>query len=288
MPCLAWNEVNRSTIVSSASSQLTGTNLPFLRNKGCLARPGASRMWCSLNPFGQNLPTFTGCLGSPAHRDGFAVFHSDQHAASDRAVSASGGNPLLRNARLRDMAEARIFVVGILFTPNVDTQDAAELCLYFGEHASSLARLEESKRHVERHDRDEEDIAGANYTTECGDESKRRLAGKGKGRGSGNQDHRGRKYPADRSLEHQAPQRLSPRSDDERRRRTCGQPGSQARAARARTQPMRGEPMRRSAITCLGQNHENGDGDQRGNSRVNTLDNNAPSNAALKRKSNGV
>ena len=41
-PCFAWTFRNRSTIVESASFQLTGSSLPFLRSSGYFARFSAA------------------------------------------------------------------------------------------------------------------------------------------------------------------------------------------------------------------------------------------------------
>src|ERR1035437_1742989 len=62
-----------------------------------------------------------------AYRDGLAIFGADQHSTPNRTVTAGRLHPRIRYPRRGDMTKARIFLVGILSTPDVDTQRAADL-----------------------------------------------------------------------------------------------------------------------------------------------------------------
>src|SRR5260370_41111501 len=59
-----------------------------------------------------------------SHAHGAAVFHADEHAAADRAVSASGGNPLVGGLLGGHMTEAGIGHVGVLLRENIEAQRA--------------------------------------------------------------------------------------------------------------------------------------------------------------------
>ncbi len=99
----------RSTMVSRASSQETGTSLPSLRRSGCRGAAGGVEDVVFAEALGAELAAVDGVVGIAAHGDGFAVLDADQHAAADGAVAAGGLDPVVGDAGGGDVAEARIF-----------------------------------------------------------------------------------------------------------------------------------------------------------------------------------
>ena len=74
-PWRAWMALNRSTIVPSAASQLTGRWLPpASRRSGVVARSGASSTVSASQPFGQAVPRFTGYAGDGVRLTGAPSF----------------------------------------------------------------------------------------------------------------------------------------------------------------------------------------------------------------------
>src|SRR5689334_12907949 len=61
------------------------------------------------------------------HGDGPAIFHADQHAASNGTVATGRGHPVIRNLLSRRVAEPRIGGVGILLLQCVDAQDPLDV-----------------------------------------------------------------------------------------------------------------------------------------------------------------
>src|SRR5437773_25128 len=59
-----------------------------------------------------------------SHAHGAAVFDADEHAAADRAVSTSSGNPLVGGLLGCHVAEAGIVNVGVLVGKDVEAQRA--------------------------------------------------------------------------------------------------------------------------------------------------------------------
>ena len=123
---------------------------------------------------GAELAAIHGVLRIAAHRDGFAVLHADQHAATNRAVSASGLDPLLGNARSLRCGRSAGLCRRHTLCAGIDAGYAIELCLI--QKCSSIARLDEGERHVERHDRDEEEIARKEDAGNRGEEREQRYA----------------------------------------------------------------------------------------------------------------
>src|SRR5205809_1067296 len=59
-----------------------------------------------------------------SHAHGAAVFDADEHAAADRAVSASSGNPLVGGLLGGHVTEAGVGNVGVLVGKDVEAQRA--------------------------------------------------------------------------------------------------------------------------------------------------------------------
>ena len=98
LPWRCWMSRKRSTMVSRASSQETGSKHTVLAQERLLGAAGCVEDVVLGEALGAELAAIDGMVRVSADGDGLVVAHADEHAAADRAVAAGGLDPLVRDA----------------------------------------------------------------------------------------------------------------------------------------------------------------------------------------------
>ena len=104
-----------------------GLELAVLPQQRRLRAAGRAERVVLGQALGAQLAAVHRMVGVAARGHGFAVLDADQHAAADRAVAARRLHPRVRKARLRDVAKARVFGIGVVPGRGVEAEPALEL-----------------------------------------------------------------------------------------------------------------------------------------------------------------
>ncbi len=114
--------VMRATMVSSASSQETGSSdAVFAQERRAWRGRGVEDVVLA-EALGAELAAVDGVVRVAAGGDGLAVFDADEHAAADRAVAAGGLDPGVGHAASGDLAVHGVLRVAVFLLRGVDAE----------------------------------------------------------------------------------------------------------------------------------------------------------------------
>ena len=155
-PCCAWTSRNRAAIVDERRRPRSTRGEPAVPacSSGCRARFSASKRVVLGEALRAEHAAVHRVIRVAADADRPAVLDADEHAAADRAVAAGRRHPAVGDAAApRRSRQFRIDGVGVAVRAGVEAEQPLQ------RSCRLASELEVRRRHVRRHDADEEQIA---------------------------------------------------------------------------------------------------------------------------------